>query len=783
MTDDLEQAPPVRLDIPVCRALPRASELRADGEDGSPGTLVGNFSLFDEWYEIASWWEGNFIERIAAGAFKRTINNRSGETPVRVLLEHGFDPTVGDKPLGTPEILEERTEGPYAETPLFDTSYNRDLAPALAGGAYGQSFRFQVLRDEWVEEPDISEHNPKGIPERTITEVRLIEFGPTVFPASPATNSTTGLRSTTDAFYASVQRRDPTRYADALQNVRSSRTSGAPAGPAPTRAPADTGTPAEDPQRTEHSEDPSGATRAGHSEDSPAEHSTDPSKPTHPTSERESTTMDENMTVEERTARLSEIRARFSEIDTDHSGGELPGDVQAEWDELRTEFDTHERAIAAQEARRADIAERASNDDATETPSVQRAAARPGVSRGAPGTSRRPENIFDLSELRQRARSIDELPALMRDNAMRAVELASFPGAEDRSAAQAKVERLLNSVDDDKGTLARKILATGSPIYDRAFGKAALSGSTQSLTAEEQRALSLGVDTEGGFAVPFQLDPTIMLTSDGVVDPIREIARVEQIVGKEWQGITSAGVTVSRKAEKAESGDNAPAIAQPVVRTSRVDGFIPFSVELEQDWSQMKSELTMLLADGKATEEGDSFINGDGSANAGTGTEPGGLLTLAAGSIVETETANVYASSDLYRLEEALPSRFRRNASFLAERSFYNRSRQLGSDSDGGDLWVRLANGLPPELIGYAAREASEMPGFATTDDAKLAVLGDFRNFIIVDRVGMNVELVPHLFGANRRPTGMRGIWTWWRNGSDVLVDNAFRLLAVKPVV
>jgi predicted phage gp36 major capsid-like protein len=36
---------------------------------------------------------------------------------------------------------------------------------------------------------------------------------------------------------------------------------------------------------------------------------------------------------------------------------------------------------------------------------------------------------------------------------------------------------------------------------------------------------------------------------------------------------------------------------------------------------------------------------------------------------------------------------------------------------------------------------------------------------------------VPHLFGANRRPTGQRGLYAFWRNNSKVLVDNAFRVL------
>ncbi len=42
---------------------------------------------------------------------------------------------------------------------------------------------------------------------------------------------------------------------------------------------------------------------------------------------------------------------------------------------------------------------------------------------------------------------------------------------------------------------------------------------------------------------------------------------------------------------------------------------------------------------------------------------------------------------------------------------------------------------------------------------AKPLIVGDFASFLIVDRLGMSIELIPHLFGANRRPTGQRGLY------------------------
>ena len=64
------------------------------------------------------------------------------------------------------------------------------------------------------------------------------------------------------------------------------------------------------------------------------------------------------------------------------------------------------------------------------------------------------------------------------------------------------------------------------------------------------------------------------------------------------------------------------------------------------------------------------------------------------------------------------------------------------------------------------------------TNGAKILFFGDFSMFKIIDRVGMSVELIPQIVGAtNRFPTGQRGIYVWWRNGSKVLDAVGFRAL------
>ena len=68
-----------------------------------------------------------------------------------------------------------------------------------------------------------------------------------------------------------------------------------------------------------------------------------------------------------------------------------------------------------------------------------------------------------------------------------------------------------------------------------------------------------------------------------------------------------------------------------------------------------------------------------------------------------------------------------------------------------------------------------------TVAEKKILLFGDFNQFLIVDRIGMAVEPIQHVFGkTNARPTGQRGIYAYWRNSSKVLTKAAFRLLVVK---
>jgi hypothetical protein len=192
-------------------------ELREEGEGGLQ-TLVVHFARFNEWTEIDSWFEGRFMEQIAPGAFTETL---AAQAP-RITFNHGRDPDLGDKLLGHPVTAREDADGGVAEAPLFP-GVPQLVVDGLRAGAYGSSFRFGVDDEEIVHKPEVSDHNPEGLPERTILKATVPEVGPVTFPAYA--NATAGVRSLTDEFrpasetVAELARKRPGELARMIEEV------------------------------------------------------------------------------------------------------------------------------------------------------------------------------------------------------------------------------------------------------------------------------------------------------------------------------------------------------------------------------------------------------------------------------------------------------------------------------------------------------------------------------------------------------------------------------------
>jgi HK97 family phage major capsid protein len=383
-------------------------------------------------------------------------------------------------------------------------------------------------------------------------------------------------------------------------------------------------------------------------------------------------------------------------------------------------------------------------------------------------------NPWDLSEVRTFSRSKGEVAQELRARALSAVE--KMAGANDKVREAAT--NIIEQFDDGDSKIARMCLATSSPEYLRAWSKVA-SNRGHMVSPEEQKALERAMsltDSSGGYLVPFQLDPTVIITSSGSRNQIRQVARQVVATGDTWNGVSSGAVSWSWDAEAAEVSDDTTTFAQPSITVHKAAGFVPISLEALEDEANVTQEVARLLAFGKDTLEAAAFATGSGSG------QPTGIVTALTGTASEINAATdgTFALADVYTLDESLPARYRANAAWLANRAIYNDIRQFDT-SGGAGLWERLGADVPSQLLGRPALESEDMdssPGTAGSN--YVLIVGDFENYVIADRIGMSIEFIPHLFATgNNRPSGQRGWYAYYRVGADSVSDSAFRMLDV----
>jgi len=268
------------------------------------------------------------------------------------------------------------------------------------------------------------------------------------------------------------------------------------------------------------------------------------------------------------------------------------------------------------------------------------------------------------------------------------------------------------------------------------------------------------------------------MTAQGSDNPFLSIARQVDINTNAWKGVSSAGVSWSFDAENVEVSDDSPTLAQPVVTAYMARGFIPYSIEVGQDYPSFASEMSQLLAEGYDELLVDKFTRGSGTA------EPQGVLTIlsaTAGNRVGVQTSGTnFGPDDPYRVWKALGQRFRRKASWLMSVDVNNKIRQLAT----ANVFHAYTENLPAEwadqLFGKQVYESPYMPDTTTSTAANsgLAVVGDFNNYLIARRGGMSVELIPHLFSTTTNlPSGTRGWFAYSRIGGGVVNTTGFRLL------
>lgn len=378
------------------------------------------------------------------------------------------------------------------------------------------------------------------------------------------------------------------------------------------------------------------------------------------------------------------------------------------------------------------------------------------------------------------------------------IQLPAAMGATvDEARALSTVERLLRTSNQNFNgdAFARYLIASESPEYRSAFPKLVGGGGHVYLTAEEARAVDLvrelratmniTTDAQGGYGIPVLIDPTVILTGQGTPNDFFAIARVENITTDEWRGLTSAGATSYWTTEGVTMTDGSPTLASPTVTTKKLTTLIKYTFEFQGDYPNWAAQMATVMSEARSEKLVEAFTQG-----LGTTAQPQGIVTgleaNAATSKVMVATDGGLYPADFYALWAALPVKYRGNARWMLATSTSNVARgfSVGSSAADANFTVNLSEEEIPRLFGKPIHYNDYMDaavgygGSTSASDITPVILGDWRNFLIAQRVGATIETVQHMIDTTSgNPNGTRGTFMWERIGSGVVNPAGFRYL------
>jgi HK97 family phage major capsid protein len=322
--------------------------------------------------------------------------------------------------------------------------------------------------------------------------------------------------------------------------------------------------------------------------------------------------------------------------------------------------------------------------------------------------------------------------------------------AEPAASAIDNMQAMVDALKSDVSALTRRLVAAAQPPMAMA-GRAEKSAFAEQYLRKgmdlgfEQKKLTVGTGSEGGFAVPREIDSLIERTLVAL-SPIRSIANVVRIGSANYRKLVAIGPMasgwVAETAARPETGtptfaEIAPPMgelyANPAASQAMLDDAM-FDVEA---W------LAQEIAQEFARAEGQAFVGGSGVgqpmgftkypvATTADTTRPWGTLQVvpsgAAGGFAATNPAD-----RIIDLVHALRTPYRQGAVFVMNSNTLAAVRKF-KDTAGEFIWrPGLTEAQPATLLGYPVVEADAMPDIA---DTSLSIaFGNFQaGYVIAER-------------------------------------------------
>lgn len=283
------------------------------------------------------------------------------------------------------------------------------------------------------------------------------------------------------------------------------------------------------------------------------------------------------------------------------------------------------------------------------------------------------------------------------------------------------------------------------------------------------KTLVVGTPASGGYTVAPEYSTNIVKKLVEL-SPMRRLASVMSIgTGKVFIPTLATDAAGGWVTEIAARDEDEPTFGQIEIDVHEHAVIIPISRQLLED---SIIDLSGLLADRIAIKfaqaENTAFVKGTGTG------QPQGLL--AAANTYTSVTAKPDASDLLAKIVElyyTLPTPYAQSATWGMTRATMGKIRAAAdlADSRTGIWSDGLADGTPARLLGAPVTEFPDMDDFAASKT--VAVFGDFSNYQIVDRVGLDIMRDDYTGADN----GIVKFRARRRVGGKLLLADAFRTL------
>lgn len=337
----------------------------------------------------------------------------------------------------------------------------------------------------------------------------------------------------------------------------------------------------------------------------------------------------------------------------------------------------------------------------------------------------------------------------VNDTALDAVkgELASTKDIAKKQAEElAELQSYKNGLDEQLKKQGR-IGGQGDAAkteHRKAFEGFVRKGQTEGLEELEQKALNLGTDADGGYAIPEELDRSIIeLLRDGT--PMRQVCK-QIMVGSD------GGYKKLANLHGTSSGWVGETAARPATDSPSLAEVKPFMGEiyanpeatqksLDDMYFDAEGWLTSELALEFSEKENAAFTSGDAS------NKPKGFLDYTSAATADSARAfgtlehmisgasGAVTADDIIKIIYKLKAGYRNGAVFMGGTETLA-SLMLLKDGNGQYLWrPGLETGQSSTLRGYNFVENEDMPDQAA--NSKALAFGNFqRGYTIVDRIG-----------------------------------------------